>query len=44
MQSLLKDAENNIPMEEEKFDKVVDDRVSLRCNFREVCKPQLGTE
>jgi putative sterol carrier protein len=41
MQSLLKDAENNIPVEEGKFDKVEDDRVSFRCNFRRVCKPLL---
>jgi hypothetical protein len=37
MQSLLKDAENNIPVEEGKFDKVEDERVSLRCNFRKAC-------
>jgi hypothetical protein len=43
MQSLLKDVENNIPAEEGKFDKVEDDRVSLRCNFRGVCKPLLAT-
>jgi len=41
MQSLLEDAENNIPVEEGKFDKVEDDRVSLGCNFRRVCKPLL---
>jgi hypothetical protein len=41
MQSLLKDAENNIPVKEEKFDKVEDNRVSLRCNFRKACKPLL---
>jgi len=29
----LKDAENNIPVEEEKFDKVEDNQVSLRCNL-----------
>jgi hypothetical protein len=38
MQSLLKDAKNNIPVEEGKFDKVEDDRVSLRCNFKKVCR------
>ena len=38
MQSLLVDLGNNIPVEEERFSKVEDDRVSLRCNFRKVCK------
>ena len=38
MQSLLIDAEKNIPMEEEKFSKVEDERVSKRCNFRKVCR------
>ena len=38
MQSLLTDKKNNIPAEEERFCKVEDDRVSLRCNFREVCR------
>lgn len=37
MQSLLEDAENNIPVEEGRFSKVEDERVSLRCNFRKVC-------
>ena len=41
MQSLLVDLGNNVPLEEEKFDKVEDERVSLRCNFRKVCKPSL---
>ena len=41
MQSLLEGVENNIPVEEEKFDQVKDDRLSLRCNFRKVCKPLL---
>ena len=44
MQSLLTDVSNNIPLEEEKFTKVEDDRVSLRCNFRGVCKPSLETK
>ena len=44
MQSLLIDVSNNIPFEEEKFTKVEDDRVSLRCNFRGVCKPSLETK
>jgi len=39
MQSLLGDIENNIPMEEEHFSKVEDERVSLRCNFKKICKP-----
>ena len=38
MQSLLTDIENNIPLEEERFSKVEDDRVGLRCNFRKVCR------
>jgi len=38
MQSLLKDPKNNIPLEEEQFSKVEDERVSLRCNFRKVCR------
>ena len=37
MQSLLKDPENNIPLEEDQFSKVEDERVSLRCNFKKVC-------
>jgi len=41
MQSLLKEVGDNIPFEEENFSKVEDDRISLRCNFREVCKPFL---
>jgi putative sterol carrier protein len=44
MQSLLVDLGNNIPMEEERFSKVEDERVSLRCNFRRVCKPLLETK
>ena len=44
MQSLLTDVSNNIPFEEEKFTKVEDDRVSLRCNFRRVCQPSLETK
>jgi len=38
MQSLLMDVGENIPMEEERFSKVEDERVSLRCNFRKVCR------
>jgi hypothetical protein len=40
MQSLLSDGVNNIPMEENRFSKVEDERVSMRCNFRKVCKPR----
>ena len=38
MQSLV-DLGNNVTLEEERFSKVEDERVSLRCNFRRVCKP-----
>jgi hypothetical protein len=38
MESLLIDIENNIPLEEERFCKVEDERVSLQCNFRKACK------
>jgi len=38
MQSLLTDVGNNIPMEEDRFSRVEDDRVSLRCNFRKACR------
>ena len=38
MQSLLTDIGSNIPLEEERFSKVEDERVSLRCNFRKVCR------
>ncbi|MBU1207285.1 MAG: PD-(D/E)XK nuclease family protein [Proteobacteria bacterium] len=38
MQSLLKDPENNIPLPEDQFSKVENERVSLRCNFRKVCR------
>jgi hypothetical protein len=36
MQSILVDVGNNIPAEEDRFSKVEDDRVSLRCNFRKI--------
>jgi len=39
MQCLLKDPESNIPLQEEQFSKVEDERVSLRRNFRKVCRP-----
>jgi hypothetical protein len=38
MQSLLKDPENNTPLEEEQFSKVEDERAVGRCNFRKVCR------
>ncbi len=38
MQSLLKDPENNTPLEEEQFSKVEDEQISLRCNFKKVCR------
>jgi hypothetical protein len=41
MQSLLTDIGSNIPLEEERFSKVEDERVSLRCNFRKVCRESL---
>ena len=41
MQSLLMNIGNNTPLEEERFSKVEDERVSLRCNFRKVCRESL---
>ena len=41
MRSLLADARGNIPLEEEKFDRVNNERICLRCNFRKVCNPLL---
>jgi hypothetical protein len=38
MQSLLMDIVNNTPLEEDRFSRVEDERVSLRCNFRKVCR------
>jgi hypothetical protein len=38
MWSPLKDPVNNIPLPEDRFSKVDDEQVSLRCNFRKVCK------
>ncbi len=38
MQSLLLDAGNNIPVKEDGFSNVGDERVSLRCNFRKICR------
>ncbi len=37
MQSLLGDLANNMPLEEDRFSKVEDDRVCMRCNFSKVC-------
>ena len=37
MQSLSVDAGNNVPKEEESFQKVEDERVRAGCNFRKVC-------
>jgi hypothetical protein len=36
MQSLLVDADGNVPKNEEAYQKVEDERVS--CNFRKVCE------
>ena len=38
MQSLLVDVDENVPKEEEAFQKVEDDRVKADCNFRKVCE------
>ena len=38
MHSLLRNVTDNIPLEEDRFVKVVDEEVSLRCNFRKVCR------
>ena len=38
MQSLLVDVGENVPKEEEAFQKVEDDRVKADCNFRKVCE------
>jgi len=38
MQSLLSDVSNNLPMEEDRFIKIEDELVSLRCNYRKVCR------
>ena len=40
MHSLLTDVDNNIPLDEDHFSKVEDERISLRCNFRKVCRVQ----
>ncbi|OGP67079.1 MAG: hypothetical protein A2169_08170 [Deltaproteobacteria bacterium RBG_13_47_9] len=38
MHSLLIDMDNNLPFEEDRFTKVGDEGLCLRCNFRKVCK------
>jgi hypothetical protein len=38
MQSLLKDPSNNIPLPEDQFTKVEDERTIARCNFEKVCR------
>jgi hypothetical protein len=38
MQSLLTDTEENTPLQEERFSKVEDEGVTLRCNFKRVCQ------
>jgi hypothetical protein len=37
MQSMLVDIGENVPKEEEAFQKVEDERVRASCNFRKVC-------
>jgi hypothetical protein len=36
MQSLLADAENNLPKEENLLKRIEDERIRSRCNFRKV--------
>ena len=38
MQSLLVDVDENVPKDEDAFQKVEDDRVCADCNFRKVCE------
>ena len=42
MHSLLKDPKNNVPLEEDQFSKVEDERTNFRCNFRKVCREYRG--
>jgi hypothetical protein len=37
MQSLLVDVGENVPKDEEAFQKVEDERLRADCNFRKVC-------
>jgi hypothetical protein len=38
MQSMLVDVDDNVPKEEEAFQKVEDDRIRSSCNFKKVCE------
>jgi hypothetical protein len=38
MLSLLTDVPNNIPLEEDRFSRIEDERVSHRCSYRKVCR------
>jgi len=38
MQSLLADVSNNLPTEEDRFSKIENEHVSLKCNYRKVCR------
>jgi hypothetical protein len=38
MQSLLTDRSDNIPMEEDRFIKIENEHITLRCPFRKVCR------
>jgi len=38
MQSMLVDVDDNVPKEEEAFQKVEDDRIRSSCNFKKVCQ------
>ena len=38
MYSLLTDIPNNIPLEEDRFSRIEDERLSHRCNYRKVCR------
>jgi hypothetical protein len=38
MQSLLVDVSNNIPLEEDRFNKIEDEHITSRCHFRKVCR------
>ena len=41
MQSLLIDVEENVPKDEEAFQKVEDERIRSSCNFRKLCDLKL---
>jgi hypothetical protein len=38
MQSLLIDVPNNLPLEEDRFIKIDDERITSRCNYKKVCR------